>query len=72
MTTHAHLVSPHKCMEAVRASSLPMKEGLKVERQAFFDCMNTPQRAGLIHAFFGERAVSNVPEAKLSPRDLPK
>ncbi|MGB1414580.1 MAG: 3-hydroxyacyl-CoA dehydrogenase NAD-binding domain-containing protein, partial [Paracoccaceae bacterium] len=70
MTTHAHLVSPHKCVEAVRASSLPMKEGLKVERQAFFDCMNTPQRAGLIHAFFGERAVSNVPEAKLSPRDV--
>ncbi len=70
MTTHAHLVSPHKCVEAVRASSLPMKEGLKVERQAFFDCMNTPQRAGLIHAFFGERAVSNVPEAKLSPRDF--
>ena len=27
MTTHAHLVSPHKCVEAVRASSLPMKEG---------------------------------------------
>ena len=68
LQTHAHLVSPHKCVEAVRASSLPLKEGLKVERQFFFDCMNTSQRAGLIHAFFGERAVSNVPEAKLLPR----
>ena len=32
--------------------------------------MKTPQRAGLIHAFFGERAVSKVPEAKLSPREV--
>ena len=63
----AHLFAPHKCVEAVRAATLPLEEGLKVERQAFMDCMDTPQRAGLIHAFFGERAVSNVPEAKLTP-----
>ena len=70
LQTHAHLVSPHKCVKAVRASSLPLNEGLKVEHQAFLDSMKTPQRAGLIHAFFGERTVSKVPEAKLSPREL--
>ncbi|MGB2407733.1 MAG: 3-hydroxyacyl-CoA dehydrogenase NAD-binding domain-containing protein [Paracoccaceae bacterium] len=72
LATKAHLFSPHKCVEAVRASSLPLLEGLKVERQAFMECMDTPQRAGLIHAFFGERAVSNIPEAKGDTRDIAK
>ena len=68
--TQSHLFSPHKCVEAVAAATLPMAEGLKIERAAFMDCMNTPQRAGLIHAFFGERAVSNIPEAKGPARDI--
>lgn len=66
----AHMFSPHKIVEAVRASYLPRAEGLKVERQAFIDSMDTPQRAGMIHAFFGERAVSNIPEAKGDTRPL--
>ena len=68
--TQDHLFSPHKCVEAVAAATLPLAEGLKIERAAFMDCMNTPQRAGLIHAFFGERAVSNIPEAKGPARDI--
>jgi len=68
----AHLVAPHKIVEAVRAAYLPRTEGLAVERQAFIDCMQTPQRAGMIHAFFGERAVSNVAEAKGPARDIGK
>ena len=68
--TQSHLYSPHKCVEAVAASSLPLAEGLKIERAAFMDSMNTPQRAGLIHAFFGERAVSNIPEAKGTSREI--
>jgi 3-hydroxyacyl-CoA dehydrogenase len=67
-----HLFSPIKCVEAVAACNLPITEGLKVERQAFLDCMETPQRAGLIHAFFGERAVSNIAEAKGPTRDIAK
>lgn len=70
LQTHSHLFSPHKCVEAVRACSLPIAEGLRVERQVFQDCMDTPQRAGLIHAFFGERAVSAVPEIKIDPRQV--
>ncbi|MGH1423704.1 MAG: 3-hydroxyacyl-CoA dehydrogenase NAD-binding domain-containing protein [Pseudooceanicola sp.] len=67
-----HLISPVKCVEAVAACNLPLADGLKVERQCFIDCMETPQRAGLIHAFFGERAVSNIPEAKGDTRPLNK
>ncbi|MDF1855388.1 3-hydroxyacyl-CoA dehydrogenase NAD-binding domain-containing protein [Pseudooceanicola sp.] len=65
-----HLISPVKCVEAVAACNLPLAEGLAVERQCFMDCMQTPQRGGLIHAFFGERAVSNIPEAKGETRPL--
>ena len=68
--TLAHLYSPHKCVEAIAASTGPLPQGLKIERQAFIDSMQTPQRAGLIHAFFGERAVSNIPEARGPARDL--
>lgn len=68
--TQSHLVAPHKVVDAVRASYLPRTEGLRIERQMFVDCMNTPQRAGMIHAFFGERAVSNIPEAKGPARPI--
>ena len=68
--TQGHLFSPHKCVEAVAASTLPFAEGVKIEREGFLACMDTPQRAGLIHAFFGERAVSNIPEAKGPAREI--
>ena len=68
--TQAHLFSPHKCVEAVAASTKPLTEGLAIERAAFMECMDTPQRSGLIHAFFGERAVSNIPEAKGPAREI--
>ncbi|MCA0873541.1 enoyl-CoA hydratase/isomerase family protein [Seohaeicola saemankumensis] len=67
---HRNLVSPQRCIEAIAASTGPIADGLKIERQAFIDCLATPQRAGLIHAFFGERAVANVPEKKAQPRDI--
>ncbi|EFO31223.1 noyl-CoA hydratase/3,2-trans-enoyl-CoA isomerase/3-hydroxyacyl-CoA dehydrogenase [Roseibium sp. TrichSKD4] len=65
-----NLFSPHKCVEAVAASILPLSEGLQKERSLFFECMESPQRAGLIHAFFAERAVSKIPEAKETPRTI--
>ena len=68
--TQPHLYSPLKCVEAVAASTGPLTEGLAVERKAFLDSMDTPQRAGLIHAFFAERAVANVPEKSATPRDV--
>jgi preprotein translocase subunit Sec61beta len=70
LQTHSHLFSPHKYVEAVRACSLPIAEGLRVEGQVFRDCMDTPQRAGLIHAFFGERAVCTAPKIKIDPRQV--
>ncbi|MEE3117049.1 MAG: 3-hydroxyacyl-CoA dehydrogenase NAD-binding domain-containing protein [Pseudomonadota bacterium] len=55
------LFSPFKCVDAVEAAfTLPFDEGLKRERALFSECMASPQRAGLIHAFFAEREVSKV------------
>ncbi|MWD27169.1 3-hydroxyacyl-CoA dehydrogenase [Aquicoccus sp. SCR17] len=71
--TAPNLFAPHRCVECVEAATrLPMAEGLKFERQKFRDCMDTPQRAGLIHAFFAERAVANVPEKSETPREVTK
>ncbi|PVB62278.1 3-hydroxyacyl-CoA dehydrogenase NAD-binding domain-containing protein [Labrenzia sp. 011] len=64
------LYSPHKCVEAVAASSQPITEGLKEERRLYNACMESPQRAGLIHAFFAERAVAKIPEAAARPRNI--
>ena len=59
------LFSPLKIIEAVRASvELPFDQGMALERRLFLACIDSPQRAGLIHAFFAEREVSKVPEAR--------
>ncbi|MCK7613989.1 3-hydroxyacyl-CoA dehydrogenase NAD-binding domain-containing protein [Roseibium sediminicola] len=68
--TQAQLFSPHKCVDAVAACHLPIKEGMAEERRLYNACMDSPQRAGLIHAFFSERAVAKVPEASAEPRDI--
>ncbi|WP_111493326.1 3-hydroxyacyl-CoA dehydrogenase NAD-binding domain-containing protein [Marinobacter bohaiensis] len=63
------LFSPFKCVDAVEAAfQLPFAEGMKRERELFMECMESPQRAGLVHAFFAEREVSKVPGL---PKDTP-
>lgn len=63
------LFSPFKCVDAVEAAfNLPFFEGMKRERELFIECMDSPQRSGLIHSFFAEREVSKV---KGLPKDTP-
>lgn len=62
------LFSPFRCLEAVAASTEDsLAEGLRRERELFLACMDSPQRAGLIHAFFAARAPHRVPDAGESP-----
>ena len=67
------LFSPAKIVEAVRAAvEQPFDDGLRTERALFLQCLDSPQRAGLIHAFFAERDTAKIPElkeAKPRPRD---
>ena len=66
------LFSPLKIVEAVEAGlDLPFAEALRNERQLFLQCIDSPQRAGLVHAFFAEREVAKAPETRSAgPRPL--
>lgn len=59
------LFSPLKIIDCVQAAlDLPFEQGMQFERAQFMACLDSPQRAGLIHAFFAEREVVKVPEAQ--------
>ncbi|MEB5963855.1 3-hydroxyacyl-CoA dehydrogenase NAD-binding domain-containing protein [Comamonas testosteroni] len=68
------LFSPLKIIDCVQAAlDLPFEEGLKFERAQFLACIDSPQRAGLIHAFFAERETAKIPEARAAqPRAVDK
>ena len=65
-------ISPAWCVRAVEAAyDGSFADGMAAERKIFMDLMATDQRQGMIHAFFSERAVSNLPELKgVAPRDV--
>ena len=55
-------LAPWRCIDAVEiATKLPIDEGLLKEREFFFECMGSPQRAAQIHAFFAEREAAKIP-----------
>ncbi len=59
-------VAPQQCVRSVREGlALPFAEAIANERKLFLELMDTPQREGLIHAFFSDRQVSKIPEAKI-------
>ncbi|TCK33752.1 short chain enoyl-CoA hydratase /3-hydroxyacyl-CoA dehydrogenase [Paraburkholderia sp. BL8N3] len=66
------LFSPLKIIDAVQAAlEMSFDDGLRHERQLFLQCLDSPQRAGLIHAFFAEREVQKAPETrKAKPRTI--
>jgi len=66
------LFSPLKIVEAVEAAlTQPFDDGMALERKLFLQCIESPQRAGLIHAFFAEREVLKAPETKAAkPRAI--
>jgi 3-hydroxyacyl-CoA dehydrogenase len=65
-------VAALKAFEAIELSTqLELHKGIAQERRIFSELMETPQRAGLIHAFFAERRVGKLPEIEgLKGREL--
>src|SRR3546814_17457073 len=54
-------LAPWRCIDAVEAAcSLSIAEGLKKEREFFFECMDSPQRKAQITAFFAEREAAKI------------
>ncbi|TAM28255.1 MAG: FAD-dependent oxidoreductase [Paraburkholderia sp.] len=66
------LFSPLKIVDCVEAALREsFEDGLRFERKQFLACLDSPQRAGLIHAFFAEREVQKAPETRnASPRAI--
>ena len=56
------LFSPDRIIRCVELSTqVGYEEGCKAERELFMECKDSPQSAGLRHAFFAERTVNKVP-----------
>ncbi|ROL68194.1 3-hydroxyacyl-CoA dehydrogenase [Pseudomonas protegens] len=66
------LLSPLHIIRAVQAAlDQPFEDGLREERRLFLECLDSPQRAGLVHAFFAEREVLKAPETRAAaPRAI--
>ncbi|HYG42422.1 MAG TPA: 3-hydroxyacyl-CoA dehydrogenase NAD-binding domain-containing protein [Bordetella sp.] len=66
------LFSPARIVDAVQAAlDQPFDEGLRTERALFLQCLESPQRAALVHAFFAERETAKAPETRQAqPRAL--
>ena len=54
--------APAACIEAVRAAvTMPMDEGLKLERKLFLELVGSDESRAQRHAFFAEREAQKVP-----------
>ncbi|WP_447921630.1 3-hydroxyacyl-CoA dehydrogenase NAD-binding domain-containing protein [Achromobacter aegrifaciens] len=54
------------CLQA--ALELPLEDGLRLEREAFLQCVASPEHKGLAHAFFAERQAGKSPAGAARPR----
>lgn len=63
------LIAPRNAITAIEASTLPLEDGLTREWQLFMECLDHPQSAAMVHAFFAERTVAKVPGGG-TPRDI--
>lgn len=66
------LIAPQAALEAVaHAIADSFEDGIRFEQDAFQRCLDSPQRAGLVHAFFAERRASHSPVAEsVKPRAI--
>ena len=65
-------IAPATAIRAIEAAcTVDFEDGLARERDLFMELLKSPQSAGMIHAFFNERAVSKLPELKgVAPREV--
>ncbi len=69
-TFAGNLPAPLKAIEAIQAAAMPIEDGLARERTLFMQLMESDERAGLVHAFFAERATTKIPEASAEAREI--
>lgn len=59
--------APRRAIDSVERSAGPFEEGLRFERDAFLQLMESPESKALRYAFFAERAAGKLPGAADSP-----
>jgi 3-hydroxyacyl-CoA dehydrogenase len=65
-------IAPERVVQAVEATlTLPIEEGLKLERRLFEECRQSSQSAALRHLFFAEREAARVPDLPAGTESLP-
>ena len=63
------LLAPVAAIKAIEAATiLPFAEGCQVEQKLFTECLFSDQSKALIHVFFSEREVGNIPDV---PKETP-
>lgn len=66
-------LAPRRICDAIEAScTLDRFEAFKVERQAYLECRESPQRKALVHVFHAEREARRIPGVgpELVPRPI--
>jgi 3-hydroxyacyl-CoA dehydrogenase len=65
--TRRNMFAPLAVVDAIEAAATQVfQEGVRREREIFFECLRSEQCKALVHAFFAERAVARVPDV---PKD---
>jgi 3-hydroxyacyl-CoA dehydrogenase len=65
-------LAPWKIIDCIEAAcTRPKDEAFQLERDAFNECRESPQRKALMHLFFAEREARKVPDLPADTRALP-
>ncbi|HSC05832.1 MAG TPA: enoyl-CoA hydratase-related protein, partial [Steroidobacteraceae bacterium] len=65
-------IAPERAIQAVEATlTLPIDDGLKLERRLFEECRESSQSRALRHLFFAEREAARVPDLPAGAEPLP-
>jgi 3-hydroxyacyl-CoA dehydrogenase len=65
-------LAPWKIIDCVEAACTQPKEAaLRLEREAFLECRDSPQRKALVHVFFAEREARRIPGLSAQTQPLP-
>jgi 3-hydroxyacyl-CoA dehydrogenase len=65
-------LAPWRIVDAIEAAcTKPKEEALRLEREFFVECRDSPQRAALVHVFFAEREARRIPGLAADVQPLP-
>jgi 3-hydroxyacyl-CoA dehydrogenase len=65
-------LAPWKIVDSIEAAcTRPRDEAFRLEREAFNECRDSPQRAALVHMFFAEREARRIPDVPPEVKPLP-